>query len=64
MLRKLFKGETILEDENDVLTFSDTLNEINEKDMTLTHFVNNVVPTDHLKHENLKSDLERGIEFF
>ena len=53
-----------LEDENDVLTFSDTLNEINEKDMTLTHFVNNVVPTDHLKHENLKSDLERGIEFF
>ena len=53
-----------LEDENDVLTFSDTLNEINEKDMTLTHFVNNVVSTDHLKQENLKSDLERGIEFF
>ena len=52
------------EDENDVLTFSDTLNEINEKDMTLTHFVNNVVSTDHLKQENLKSDLERGIEFF
>ena len=53
-----------LDDENDVLTFSDTLNEINEKDMTLKHFVNNVVPIDHLKHENLKSDLERGIEFF
>ena len=50
--RVLFLGKVAeLEDEDDVLVSSDSFR--NEKGMTLTHFVNNVVPTVNIKKENV-----------
>ena len=50
--RILFLGNLQeLEDEDDVLVSSDRF--LNEKGMTLTHFVNNVVPTVKIKKENV-----------
>ena len=50
--RVLFLGKLQeLEDEDDVLVSSDHF--LNEEGMTLTHFVNNVVPTVNIRKENV-----------